>query len=290
MRRTEVVILFTEVLKSVFYGIIEGLTEWLPISSTGHLILFEELFWKGDGESFRQFMEMFRVVIQLGAILAIVVSYFRRLNPFSPKKDSLAKKATWQLWLKIVIACVPAGIIGLLVNDKIDAVFYNFPTVAVTLIVYGIIFVVVESVKRPEPTINNNSELGYKAALIIGCAQLLALIPGTSRSGVTIIAAMLLGCSRTVSAEFSFFLAIPIMAGASFLKCLSFAIDISSGTAILTMTEIMVLLVGMAVAFAVSMIAVRFFVGYVRKHDFKPFGYYRIVLGAILLLYRFMLR
>lgn len=280
--------IFIEVLKSVIYGIIEGLTEWLPVSSTGHLILFEELFWKSNSESFKLFIEMFRVVIQLGAILAIVASYFRKLNPFSPKKDRPAKKATWELWFKIVIACVPAAIVGLPFNDEIDAVFYNFPTVAVTLIVYGIIFIAIESVKRKEPTVNSNSELSYKAALIIGVAQLLALIPGTSRSGVTIITAMLLGCSRTVSAEFSFFLAIPIMAGASLVKCGSFARDLATGDAVLNSTDITVIIVGMAVAFAVSMLAVRFLVEYVRKHDFKPFGYYRIVLGAVLLLYRFV--
>lgn len=279
---------FIEILKSVLYGIIEGITEWLPISSTGHLILFEELFWK---EADADFMEMFRVVIQLGAILAVIVTYFRKLNPFSRKKDSIAKRSTWEMWFKVIIACFPAAVVGLPFDDMLDRIFYNFPTVAVTLIVYGIAFIVLESVKRPEPKINDISDMSYKTALLIGMIQLLALIPGTSRSGVTILGAMLLGCSRTVSAEFSFFLAIPVMFGASLLKCVSYAKDIVSGeAAIMDSTETAVLVIGMAVAFFVSLVAIKFLTDYVKKRDFKPFGYYRIILGIILLGYFFIFK
>ena len=211
---------FIEIVKSILYGIVEGITEWLPVSSTGHLILFEELWWK---ESNPSFMEMFRVVIQLGAILAVIVMYFRKLNPFSPKKDSLAKKSTWEMWYKVVIACVPAAGVGLPFEDTLDKYFYNFPTVAATLIIYGIAFIILESSKRSAPKINDVSEMSYKTALFIGLIQLLSLIPGTSRSGVTILGAMLLGCSRAVAAEFSFFLALPVMFGASLLKCAAYA-------------------------------------------------------------------
>ena len=277
---------FIEILKSILYGIVEGITEWLPISSTGHLILFEDLFWK---ESNPQFMEMFRVVIQLGAILAVIVMYFRKLNPFSPKKDSIAKRSTWEMWFKVIIACLPAAIVGLPFDDVLDRVFYNFPTVAVTLILYGIAFIVLESIKRPEPKINEISDMPYKTAMFIGLIQLLALIPGTSRSGVTILGAMALGCSRTVSAEFSFFLAIPVMFGASLLKCASYAKDMLDGEAtMITTTEITVLLVGMAVAFIVSLLAIKFLTEYVKKKNFKPFGYYRVILGIILLAYFFI--
>lgn len=272
-----------EIIKTIFYGIIEGITEWLPVSSTGHLILFEELFWKGTNPDF---MEMFRVVIQLGAILAVIIMFFNKLNPFSKGKDKLAKRNTWEMWVKVIIACLPAAVIGLPFDEKLDSVFYNFITVAVTLIVYGIIFVVIESVKRKEPRINDISELSYKTSLLIGAFQLLALIPGTSRSGITIIGAMLLGCSRTVAAEFSFFLAIPVMFGASLLKCVNYAKDIVDGeVAMISSSEGIILAVGMVVAFAVSMLAINFLMEYVKKHSFKPFGYYRIVLGIILLVY-----
>ena len=272
-----------EIIKTIFYGIIEGITEWLPGSSTGHLILFEELFWK---ETNPDFMEMFRVVIQLGAILAVIIMFFNKLNPFSKGKDKLAKRNTWEMWVKVIIACLPAAVIGLPFDEKLDSVFYNFITVAVTLIVYGIIFVVIESVKRKEPRINDISELSYKTSLLIGAFQLLALIPGTSRSGITIIGAMLLGCSRTVAAEFSFFLAIPVMFGASLLKCVNYAKDIVDGeVAMISSSEGIILAVGMVVAFAVSMLAINFLMEYVKKRSFKPFGYYRIVLGIILLVY-----
>ena len=281
--------LIIEIVKSIVYGIIEGITEWLPISSTGHLILFEELFWKSSNNP--DFFELFRVVIQLGAILAVIFFYFHKLNPFSPKKDFAAKKSTWEMWFKVIIACLPAAIVGLPFDDLLDKYFYNFPTVAIMLIVYGIIFIVIESVKRKEPRINDISGLSYKTALLIGAFQLLALIPGTSRSGVTIIGAMLLGCSRTVAAEFSFFLAIPVMFGASLLKCAKYGLDVMQGeAAMMTTTEIAVLLVGMVFAFVTSMLAIKFLVGYVRKRDFKPFGYYRVILGIILILYYFVFR
>lgn len=277
---------FIEILKSILYGIIEGITEWLPISSTGHLILFENLFWKEANENF---MEMFRVVIQLGAILAVIVMYFRKLNPFSTKKDSIAKHSTWEMWFKVIIACLPAAAVGLPFDDILDKYFYNFPTVAITLILYGIAFIVLESVKRPEPRINDISRMSYKTALFIGLIQLLALIPGTSRSGVTILGAMALGCSRVVAAEFSFFLAIPVMFGASLLKCASYAKDMINGEALMiTSIEIVILLVGMAVAFIVSLLAIKFLTEYVKKRNFKPFGYYRIILGIILLAYFFI--
>lgn len=281
--------LILEIIKSIVYGIIEGITEWLPISSTGHLILFEELFWKSSNNP--DFFELFRVVIQLGAILAVIFFYFNKLNPFSPKKDLAAKKSTWEMWFKVIIACLPAAIVGLPFDDILDEYFYNFPTVAIMLIVYGIIFIVIESIKRKEPRINDISGLSYKTALLIGAFQLLALIPGTSRSGVTIIGAMLLGCSRTVAAEFSFFLAIPVMFGASLLKCAKYGLDVVQGeAAMMTTTEIVVLLVGMVFAFVTSMLAIKFLVGYVRKRDFKPFGYYRVVLGIILIIYYFVFR
>ena len=281
--------LILEIIKSIVYGIIEGITEWLPISSTGHLILFEELFWKSSNNP--DFFELFRVVIQLGAILAVIFFYFNKLNPFSPKKDLAAKKSTWEMWFKVIIACLPAAIVGLPFDDILDEYFYNFPTVAIMLIVYGIIFIIIESIKRKEPRINDISGLSYKTALLIGAFQLLALIPGTSRSGVTIIGAMLLGCSRTVAAEFSFFLAIPVMFGESLLKCAKYGLDVVQGeAAMMTTTEIVVLLVGMVFAFVTSMLAIKFLVGYVRKRDFKPFGYYRVVLGIILIIYYFVFR
>ncbi len=272
-----------EIIKAIFYGIIEGITEWLPISSTGHLILFEELFWKGADP---YFFEMFRVVIQLGAILAVLVLYFHKLNPFSPKKSALQKKDTWQMWFKVIVACLPAAVIGLLFDEKLDAYFYNFPTVALMLLIYGVVFVIIENRKQKEPKVVSMDTMSYKTALLIGCFQLLALIPGTSRSGVTIIGAMLLGCSRVVAAEFSFFLAIPVMCGAGLLKCLSFAKDIAEGeAAMMGGTEWAVLAVGLVVAFVVSVLAIKFLMGYIKRRSFCVFGYYRIALAIILLIY-----
>ncbi|HHV31849.1 MAG: undecaprenyl-diphosphate phosphatase [Ruminococcaceae bacterium] len=269
-----------EFLKAVVLGIIEGLTEWLPISSTGHMILADEFIKLDLSPAFK---EMFLVVIQLGAIMAVVVLYFHKLNPFSSRKTAIQKKETFTLWGKVLVACIPAGIIGVLFDDEIDRLFYNYVTVAITLIVYGILFLWIENRNRGKsPLIRSESALSYRTAALIGVFQVLALIPGTSRSGATIIGAMLLGTSRSVAAEFTFFLAIPVMFGASLVKLLKFGFAFSS-------LELGVLLTGSVVAFVVSIFAIRFLMGYIKKHNFKVFGYYRIVLGAIVLLY-FMLR
>lgn len=265
-----------EWLKVLLLGIVEGITEWLPISSTGHMILIEELVHLNVSS---EFMEMFRVVIQLGAILAVVVLYFKKLWPFTTPEKGWIKKETWSLWFKVLAAVLPAALIGIPFDDKIDALFYNYQTVSVTLIVYGILFIVIENRNRGQrPVVRSFRQLSYPMAFFIGAFQVLALIPGTSRSGATILGAMLLGLSRPVAAEFSFFLGIPVMFGASLLKLVKFGFDFTG-------TEISVLLVGMAVAFAVSVLAIRFLMGYIRKHDFKAFGYYRIVLGIAVLTY-----
>ncbi len=267
---------FIEILKAIVLGVIEGVTEWLPISSTGHMILADEFIQLAMSDAFK---EMFFVVVQLGAILAVVVLYFNKLNPFAPSKTEAEKKETLILWLKVIAASVPAGIIGVPFNDKIDAIFYNYQTVATALIVYGILFIIVERWnKNREPGVTEFSQLTYKTALLIGVAQLLALIPGTSRSGTTILAAMLLGTSRYVATEFTFFLAIPAMAGASLVKLVKFGFAFTG-------MEIAVLAVGMVVAFLVSVWAIKFLVGYVKGHDFTAFGYYRIVLGIVVLAY-----
>ena len=267
---------FMELLKVVLLGIVEGITEWLPISSTGHMILVNE-FIKLNVTP--EFMEMFLVVIQLGAILAVCVLYFRKLNPFDPGKDEVARKETFSLWAKVIVGCLPAAVIGLLFDDVIDAIFFNPQTVAFTLILYGILFIVVENHnKGKEPTIKALGDLTYKVALLIGCFQLLALIPGTSRSGATILGAMILGTSRFVAAEYSFFLSIPVMFGASFLKILKYGFHY-------TPAELMYLLVGMVVAFVVSIVAIKFLLGYIRNNDFKAFGVYRIILGIIVAVY-----
>lgn len=265
-----------EIIKTVILGIVEGITEWLPISSTGHLILFNE-FIKLDMS--KQFMEMFDVVIQLGASLAVVVLYFHKLNPFSPRKRAGEKKETVNLWIKVIIGALPAALIGLLFDDLIDSVFYNFQTVAVTLIVYGILFILIENMNKSKlPRIDNISELSYKTALFIGVFQVLALIPGTSRSGATIIGGMLLGTSRAVAAEYTFFLAIPVMLGASMLKILKFGL-------VFTGQETVILLTGVVVSFIVSIVAIKFLMSYIKKNDFKFFGWYRIVLGVLVLVY-----
>ena len=265
-----------EILKAIILGIIEGLTEWLPISSTGHMILANEWI---PFDLPAQFMEMFLVVIQFGAILAVIVLYFHKLNPFSKRKTQRERKNTISLWMKVLVACVPAGIIGVLFDDPINAMFYNFQTVAVTLILYGILFILVENRNRGKiPSIRNFSSLTYRTALMIGMFQVLALIPGTSRSGATILGAILIGTSREIAAEFTFFLAIPVMLGASLLKMLKFGF-------VYTSMEVAVLLCGMITAFLVSIFAIRFLMGYIKKNDFKPFGYYRIILGAVVLLY-----
>ncbi len=270
-----------ELIKALFYGIVEGITEWLPVSSTGHMILFEEFvkFQQSDA-----FMEMFRVVIQLGAILAVVVLFWDKIWPFcADKKQNYLKKDSWNLWFRILVATMPALVLGLLLDDWLDAHFYNFVTVATMLIVYGVLFIVVENGrKKTKPRVSSLAQLTYRDAFIIGLWQVLAMIPGTSRSGATIVGGLLLGASRAVAAEFTFFLAIPVMAGASLLKVLKFGLAFSG-------EELAVLLVGMVVAFLVSLFAIRFLMAYVKRHDFKVFGWYRIVLGVILLAYYFLL-
>ena len=264
-----------EMLKVILLGIVEGITEWLPISSTGHMILVDE-FIKLNVP--KDFMEMFLVVIQLGAILAVCVIYFHKLNPFSPKKSAKEKRETVDIWGKVIVGCLPAAVIGLAFNDKIDALFYNAPTVAFTLILYGILFIIVENYnKHREPQVGE-SDLTYKIAVIIGCFQVLALIPGTSRSGATIIGAMILGTSRFVAAEYSFFLSIPVMFGASFLKLVKYGFHYTG-------MEVTILVVGMLVAFIVSIVAIKFLLGYIKKNDFKAFGVYRIVLGIVVAAY-----
>lgn len=268
-----------DILKVIILGIVEGITEWLPISSTGHLILVDEFVKLGASDAFK---EMFNVVIQLGAILAVVVLYFHKLNPFSPKKTKEQKADTIQLWMKVVVACIPAGVLGILFDDWMEAHLHNYVVVSIMLIVYGVLFILVENWnKKQNPMVTNLTELSYKTALLIGAFQVLSLVPGTSRSGATILGALLLGVSRYVAAEFTFFLAIPVMFGASGIKLLKFFLE---GTGITTM-EVAMLSVGCVVAFVVSIIAIKFLMGYIKKNDFKVFGYYRIVLGILVLAY-----
>lgn len=264
-----------DVLKVIILGIVEGITEWLPVSSTGHLILVGDLLSPSMSD---EFMEMFNVVIQLGAIMAVVVLYFHKLNPFSPKKTQKQKMLTWQMWIKVLIASVPAAVIGLLFNDILDEIFYKPLPVAVMLIVYGILFIIVENRNAGRrATVRRISELTVPMLLWIGFFQMLALIPGTSRSGATIIGALLIGISREVAAEFTFFLAIPVMFGASFLKLVKFGLHFTG-------SELGLLLLGCLVSFGLSIVAIKFLMGYIKKHDFKVFGYYRIVLGALIIL------
>lgn len=269
-----------EWLKVLLLGIVEGVTEWLPISSTGHMILIEELIHLNVSD---EFMEMFRVVIQLGAILAVVVLYFGKLWPFTTPSKGWIKKDTWLLWFKVLAAVLPAAIIGLPFDDKLDAMFYNYQTVAVTLIVYGVLFIILENRNKGKKNrVKNFSQLSFSMAFFIGAFQVLALIPGTSRSGATILGAMLLGLSRPLAAEFSFFLGIPVMFGASLLKLVKFGFAFTG-------TEIAILLVGMVTAFVISILAIRFLMGYIRRNDFKVFGYYRIILGILVLTYFILL-
>ena len=264
-----------EILKAVFLGIVEGITEWLPISSTGHLILVDQ-FLKLNASN--EFKELFFVVIQLGAILAVIVFYWIKLWPFSSEGRLHMERDTISLWMKILAACIPAAVIGLLFDDPIDALFYNYQTVSFTLVLYGILFIVVENRHRDSSAqIRDVSRMNYKTAFLIGLFQVLALIPGTSRSGATIIGAMLLGTSRVAATEFTFYLAIPVMFGASLLKMVKYGLP-SAGL------EITVLLVGTLVAFLVSLLAIRFLTVYIKRHDFKVFGWYRIVLGIIMIL------
>jgi undecaprenyl-diphosphatase len=265
-----------EILKTILIGIVEGITEWLPVSSTGHMILLEEFIHLNMTE---EFMEMFNVVIQLGAIFAVIVLFFPKLWPFTTKENGWIKKDTWMMWFKVIAGVLPAAVLGLLFDDTLDAMFYNYQTVAITLIIYGVLFIVVEKWnKRRKPRVRKLEDVTFKTAFMIGMFQVLSLIPGTSRSGATILGALILGCSRYIGAEFSFFMAIPVMFGASLLKMLKFGFA-------LTGAEIVILLVGMISAFVVSMLSIKFLMGYVKKHDFKVFGYYRIVLGVIVLAY-----
>ena len=264
-----------DILKVIILGIVEGITEWLPVSSTGHLILVGDLLSPSMSE---EFMEMFNVVIQLGAIMAVVVLYFHKLNPFSPTKTQRQKMLTWQMWIKVVIASVPAGVVGLLFDDVLDRLFYKPLPVAVMLIVYGILFIIVENRNAGrKPNVTKISELSVQMLLWIGFFQMLALIPGTSRSGATIVGALIIGVSREVAAEFTFFLAIPAMFGASLLKLAKYGFAFTAG-------EFGLLLLGCLVSFALSIVAIKFLMGYIKKNDFKVFGYYRIVLGALIIL------
>lgn len=267
---------FIEVLKVILLGIVEGFTEWLPISSTGHMILVDQVVHLNVTE---EFMEMFRVVIQLGAIMAVVILYFSRLWPFGKHKSASKKRDIMNLWTKVIVGCVPAGVLGVLFNDWFEEKFYNSYVVAAALILYGVLFIVLENHnKKKDFRINKMGELDYRTAFLIGVFQVLSLVPGTSRSGSTILGAMILGCSRGVAAEFSFFMAIPVMFGASALKLLKFGFHFTG-------QEAVILALGMLVAFAVSVYAIRLLMNYIRSNDFKFFGYYRIVLGVAVIAY-----
>lgn len=274
--------LFFEILKAIFFGVVEGITEWLPISSTGHLILVQE-FIKMNQD--KDFMDMFNIVIQLGAIIAVMVIYFERLNPFQPGKSARQVQLTWQLWLKVVIACVPSAIFGLLLDNWMEAHFYNFVVVALMLILYGYAFLWIEKRnEKVEPKVTELSRMSYKTAFLIGCFQVLSIVPGTSRSGATILGAIILGTSRPIAADFTFFLAIPTMFGYSGLKAVKFFLDGNH----LAFSQILILLVASLTAFVVSMYAIKFLTDYVKKHDFTVFGKYRIALGSVLILYFFV--
>ena len=267
---------FFDILKTILFGIVEGITEWLPISSTGHLLILQSMV--GEIIS-HDFMEMFDVVIQLGAILAVVVIYFNKLNPFSSKKTAIEKQNTINLWIKVIVACLPAAVIGLLLDDWLDAHLFKTSVVAVTLILYGIAFIVVEERHRGKKfKYKDLNTLPLSVAIGIGMFQVLALVPGTSRSGATILGGMILGASRYVSAEFTFFLAIPVMFGASLLKLVKFGLAFSFG-------EFFALILGMVVSFVVSILAIKFLMNYIKKHNFKLFGIYRIILGIVILVF-----
>ncbi len=261
-----------DIIKSLVLGVVEGITEWLPISSTGHMILVNE-FIRNTGFTSS---DLYLYVIQLGAILAVVTLYFHKLNPFSPSKTPAEKRDTWSMWFKVVVACLPAAVIGLLLDDYMEHI-ENWQVVSAMLILYGAAFIAVERLNK-KTKITDMSQMTYKTALLIGMFQVLSIVPGTSRSGATILGAIILGCSRETAAEFSFFLAIPIMFGVSLLKIVKSGLAMSGA-------EVAVLLTGMVVAYLVSMAAIKFLVGYVRKHDFTGFGWYRIVLGLLVIVY-----
>lgn len=270
---------FLEIIKTIILGVVEGLTEWLPISSTGHMILVDE-FIKLDVS--QAFMDMFLVVIQLGAILAVVVLNFEKLNPWSSWKTRQEKRDTVSLWGKVILACVPAAVIGLLFNDFMEKHFMTAPVVAATLIFYGILFIIIENYnKHRNPRVTELERLDYKTAFIIGLFQVLSLVPGTSRSGATIIGGLLFGTSRYVATEFTFFLAIPVMFGASFLKMVKFGFHYTGA-------EIIILVLGMVTAFIVSILSIKFLLSYIKTNDFKAFGWYRIALGIVVIAYLFL--
>ena len=270
---------FFEILKVIVFGIVEGFTEWLPISSTGHMILVDEIIQLNQPEAYKT---VFRVVIQLGAILAVVLMYFRKLNPLSRYKNQNQKEATWILWIKIIAACIPAAVFGLLLDDWMDAHLYNAYVVAAMLILYGVLFILLENSRLvANPSIQKVSRISLKTAFFIGLFQLLSLVPGTSRSGATILGAMILGCSRGAAAEFSFFLGVPVMFGASLLKLVKYFLDGNGFSG----PQVFYLIFGMVVAFGVSVYSIKFLMSYVRRNDFKFFGYYRIILGVIVLSY-----
>lgn len=271
--------MFFEIIKSIIFGIVEGITEWLPISSTGHMILLKDILNKSGSLGMlanAEFADLYLYVIQLGAILAVVTLYFHRLNPFAPSKSHEEKTNTWHMWFKVVAACVPAAVIGLILDDYMEKI-ENWYVVSAMLIVYGIAFILVEKLRK-KPTVDNMNQMTYKTAFLIGLFQVLSIIPGTSRSGATILGAMLIGCSRPVAAEFSFFLAIPVMFGVSLLKIAKNGLMMAGG-------EWAALITGMIVAYAVSLLAIKFLMSYVRNHDFKAFGYYRIIIGILVIAY-----
>lgn len=270
-----------EILKAIFLGIIEGITEWLPVSSTGHLILVQEFIQLKQSADF---IEMFNIVIQLGAILAVITTYFQRLNPFQPGKTQKEIRLTWQLWAKVVLACIPSIIIAVPLDDWFEAHFNFMVPIAIALIVYGIAFIWIEKRNKDvEPQVTNLAKMSYKTALLIGCFQVLSIVPGTSRSGATILGAIILGTSRSVATDFTFFLGIPTMFGYSGLKAVKYFLDGNS----LSLEQVVILLVASVTAYIVSVVVIRMLTDFVKKHDFTVFGYYRIVLGAILLIYSF---
>ncbi|HFU3944075.1 TPA: undecaprenyl-diphosphate phosphatase [Streptococcus suis] len=270
-----------EILKAIFLGIIEGITEWLPVSSTGHLILVQEFIQLKQSASF---IEMFNIVIQLGAILAVITIYFQRLNPFQPGKTQKEIRLTWQLWAKVVLACIPSIIIAVPLDNWFEAHFNFMVPIAIALIVYGIAFIWIEKRNKDvEPQVTDLAKMSYKTALLIGCFQVLSIVPGTSRSGATILGAIILGTSRSVAADFTFFLGIPTMFGYSGLKAVKYFLDGNS----LSLEQVVILLVASVTAYIVSVVVIRMLTDFVKKHDFTVFGYYRIVLGAILLIYSF---
>lgn len=277
---------FLEIIKAIILGIVEGITEWLPISSTGHMILVDEVLKLNMSP---EFMEMFLVVIQLGAILAVILLYWKKIWPFKVENGLKIEKDTIMMWVKILIACVPAAIVGVLFDDKLNELFYNPTTVAIMLILFGILFIIIENYnKGKSPKINSLSKITYTVAIMIGIFQLIAAVfPGTSRSGATIVGALLIGVSRTIAAEFTFFLAIPVMLGASALKLVKFALKTGF---VMTGNEVAILSVGTFVAFIVSILAIKFLMSYIKSNDFKIFGWYRIILGILVLAYFYIIK